>query len=101
MNRNDWTFIAFVLIIVVGCSTFFYFLTRPLTYDYLTIEGRITGIRGGERMTIMWDDNDGSHGLTFRYTSLPLPIGKNVRITYYYVGSHSSFPYIENVEVLG
>lgn len=97
------TFAAIVLIISIAFVfvALIIYASRLPRYDYYTIEGRIVQIWGGERTTIVWENNCGTHGLTFISTSLPLPIGENIRITYYYTGSHSSYPIIENIEVLG
>ncbi len=67
--------------------------------DYITIEGEILGIKEGEKLALIWENDSGTYALFFAPTNKPLPIGVDVRLTYY-LSAHFRTPTIENVELL-
>lgn len=98
MDRGTLYFIVFAIVVVSCIVTFIVYISRPPQYDYFAIEGKILDVKTGERLTLIWENDDGTFVLTFGSTSKALPIGKEITLTYYFM-PHSSFPWIENVEV--
>lgn len=99
-NRTDYLLMLAAVLVVV--ALLIYLVTNPPPprpeRDYITIEGRIVEVKTGDRLVLIWENVDGTFAIRFSYTGEFLPIGENIRLTYFQTKYGSRI--IENVELL-
>ena len=95
--------IAAVLVVVAIAVYFITYsepeptIPQPTRY---TIEGKIVDVEIGNKLMLTWENDDGTFAMVFNVTHRLLPIGEDIRLTYY-IPVHSGFPSITNVEIKG